>query len=156
MKEPTNLLEVFLGNWCVERQINTLGRTDGKASFTLFSAKSKNILKYEESGIFFNTSGKSFKVSQSLLFENITSKTSQESSWQVWKTAPVESLLHTLYFQSTGKDNFPKVAEDTHVCSKDSYNARFTIINPVNIEIYYKVLGPKKDYHSICVLKKIV
>lgn len=128
--------QYLLGQWCFYREIAPHGHAQGIAEFLPMTNK-ENYLYYQEQGQFFPNNQQHFRMQRDYIYvceENIIDIYHARSGTQ-------GDFFLKLVFES----NTP-AAMATHLCVKDLYQAKFSLINTQTFQIDYHVEGPKKNY----------
>lgn len=148
-KHVFSLLE---GSWSLIRTIAGHGIMKGKANLRKIENNQLSVkkLRYREDGIFELNDGKKMDAQKEYLYildNDIIGVYFVENKKQ-------GRLFHMLDFKKNETTNFLS-ATAVHNCFPDIYNVRYEIYNKDDFQITYLVNGPKKNYISETVFKRI-
>jgi hypothetical protein len=131
--------QIFLdlpGKWSLHRDIPGYGQIKGQVEF---SELTENRLVYHEEGSLSLETGQTLSTSRSYIYELVDDKII------ILYNDPTRQgdVLHELVFISQ-EDAF--VSRHCHTCALDTYDLIFRFGVNRNIEMFYQIKGPKKDY----------
>lgn len=147
-----HVFSLLQGSWSLIRTIAGHGTMKGTANLQktentqLFA---QNLL-YREDGIFELNDGKKLETHKEYLY------ILQNDKLGVYfvENRRQGRLFHILDFNKNETKNF-LLAKAIHYCHEDIYNVRYKIYTNNHFQITYMVNGPKKNYISQTVFKRI-
>lgn len=138
------ILEDLVGDWNLERFYNNGVKVLGKANFTKTNA---NEFKYSEKGMMILADGKEMMCARKYIYKP------SPTGFEVYFFENPKELFQNVILKK--EKNGSLSAKATHFCVKDVYASSYKFLNDGHFEITHVVCGPKKEYTSKGVFKKI-
>lgn len=130
----TGIFSLLEGEWQQERTITSGGHYTGKANFTRLD---EITLIYREEGTLTLEGGYTNTVHRDYIFKR------EDDRIGVYFAEKPPRLFHHLTFDSQA------LAKAEHLCSPDTYQSAYRIINPDSFTISHDVTGPRKNYTMV-------
>lgn len=133
----------FIGAWDYQREFDNGCRGTGAA---LFKNNVGNRLFYSENGKLILPNGQI--LNSSVQYEFLLNSRGID----IFFTTPKEALFQSINFEL--KDG-TYTGQASHQCSKDVYSSQYTFFHDKSFETIHNVKGPKKNYISKTLFRKI-
>ena len=142
--ENSTILEDLVGDWNLERFYDNGAKVLGKANFTKTNA---NVFEYSEKGVMILADGKEMMCARKYIYKP------SPTGFEVYFFENPKELFQNIILTKEKNGNLS--AKATHFCAKDVYASSYKFFSDRHFEITHVVCGPKKEYTSKGVFKKI-
>lgn len=133
----------FIGTWDYQREYDNGSRGTGTA---FFKTNKGNRLFYSENGRLILPNNQ--ELNSSIRYEFLFNP----SGFDIFFSTPEAALFQSIRFEL--KDGV-YTGQASHLCSKDVYISQYTFFQDKSFEIVHNVKGPKKNYISKTLFRKI-
>lgn len=137
------LLDRLEGTWVLSRIIEAQATMTGRAAFNRQDA---DTLTYREEGRVQLADGKSFDAHREYRFQRAP------GGFTVYFAELPPRVFHNIELMRAG-DAF--IGQATHLCTPDVYESAYCFRSDGTFSIRHTVHGPRKDYVSITVFKRL-
>ncbi|MBJ7449122.1 MAG: hypothetical protein JHC93_02045 [Parachlamydiales bacterium] len=144
MKIAAQIFDSLEGEWSFKRIIPNQGEINGRV---VFHKENSSCLKYREEGVFSTVHGDELNSYRDYYY------TLNQDRIDIFFDKDLKNLFQSLIFNTN--DTYPLKLRSSHLCSKDLYEGTYTFENAGQFNINYVVNGPKKNYTTYTVFKKV-
>lgn len=142
-KTNSSILNELTGQWHFERIYDNESKVIGSA---IILKKNQAEFEYSEEGVLTLSDGKSLACSRKYIYKPIP------DGFAIYFFETPTKLFQNIVLNN---ENGTLCAQATHFCAQDVYASSYALFPDGHFEITHVVRGPKKNYTSKTIFKKI-